>query len=171
MTEGDEPDNTAVAQLNKVFAAGGFARGIGRTLGIRGVSAEPGGVHLEGSPDEDHYNPLGAVHGGYIATMLDAAVALAVQTVLPAGTAYATTDLHVTFLRALTAASGPVRAEGRIVHRGRRAVLGEARLFDREGRLCAHATANCAVLAQASAATRDMTADQGAREPGSASKA
>ncbi len=171
MSEGVEHENSAVAQLNRIFAAGGFARGIGRTLGIRGLNAEPGRVQLEGSPNEDHYNPLGAVHGGYIATMLDAAVALAVQTVLPSGTAYATTDLHITYLRALTTASGPVRAEGTIVHQGRRAVLGEARLFDRDGRLCAHATANCAVLAQASAATRDITANQGAREPGSASNA
>ncbi len=171
MAEVAEHENAAVAQLNQVFANGGFLRGIGRTLGIRGVVAEPGRVVLEGSPNEDHYNPLGAVHGGYIATMLDAAVALAVQTVLPLGTGYATTDLHVTYLRALTAASGPVRAEGTIVHQGRRAVLGEARLFDREERLCAHASANCALLDQASAATRAMTADQTARDPGSTSNA
>lgn len=132
---------TGLAMIQGVFAAGGFKRGLGSTLGITGREASEGRVVLVGSPNEDHYNPLGSVHGGYAATMLDAAVALALQTLLPTGTAYATTDLNITYLRPLTADSGPVRAEGAIIHAGRSMALGEARVFDREDRLCAHAKA------------------------------
>lgn len=131
--------------VQHAFAAGGFARGIGRTLGIKGESAEQGKVVLVGSPNEDHYNPLGTVHGGYAATMLDGAIALAVQTALPAGTGYATLDLKVTYIRAMTAASGPIRAEGRIIHMGRRMAATEGTLTDKDGRLCAHATATCMI--------------------------
>jgi len=130
--------------VQQAFAAGGFARGIGRTLGIKGESAEQGKVVLVGSPNEDHYNPLGTVHGGYAATMLDGAIAL-VQTSLPAGTGYATLDLKVTYIRAMTAASGPIRAEGRIIHMGRRMAATEGTLTDKDGRLCAHATATCMI--------------------------
>lgn len=131
--------------VQRAFAAGGFTRGIGRTLGIKGESAEQGKVVLVGSPNEDHYNPLGTVHGGYAATMLDGAIALAVQTSLPAGTGYATLDLKVTYIRAMTAASGPIRAEGRIIHMGRRMAATEGTLTDKDGRLCAHATATCII--------------------------
>ena len=96
---------------------------------------------MSGSPTEDHYNPLGSVHGGYAATMLDAAIALALQTLLPTGTAYSTTDLNITYLRPLTVDSGPVRAVGTIINLGRSMALGEARVFDRDDRLCAHAKA------------------------------
>ena len=132
---------TGLAMIQAVFASGGFKRGLGTTLGITGRAASEGHVTLVGSPTEDHYNPLGSVHGGYAATMLDAAVALALQTLLPTGTAYATTDLNITYLRPLTVDSGPVRAEGSVIHLGRGMALGEARVFDREDRLCAHAKA------------------------------
>jgi len=131
--------------VQDAFAAGGFPRGIGRTLGISGESAESGRVVLVASPNEDHYNPMGTVHGGYGATMLDAAVALAVQTELEVGARYATIDLKITYLRPITAASGPIRAEGILISKGSRLVLGEGRLTDREGRLCAHAVCTCLV--------------------------
>ncbi|MEN2990286.1 PaaI family thioesterase [Tistrella sp. BH-R2-4] len=137
---------SGLVAVRAAFAAGGFARGIGRTLGLTGTSADAGVVVLQGSPTEDHYNPLGTVHGGYAATMLDGAIALAVHTLLPAGTGYTTVDLKVTYLRAMTSASGPVSAEGRVIHMGRRIAATEARLTDHEGRLCAHATATCMIL-------------------------
>ena len=137
---------TNLLSLQRVFAAGGFPRGLGRTLGISGQNADEGRVLLAGAPTEDHYNPLGSVHGGYIAAMLDSAIALAIYTVLPPGTGYTTTDLKVTYLRAVFAATGPVTAEGTVIHRSRKMVLGEARLTDREGRLCAHATASCIIV-------------------------
>ncbi len=77
--------------------------------------------------------------------MLDAAVALAVQTELEVGARYATIDLKITYLRPITAASGPIRAEGILISKGSRLVLGEGRLTDREGRLCAHAVCTCLV--------------------------
>lgn len=144
-TAAPRPAATGLAMIQGVFAAGGFKRGLGSTLGITGREASEGRVVLVGSPNEDHYNPLGSVHGGYAATMLDAAVALALQTLLPTGTAYATTDLNITYLRPLTADSGPVRAEGAIIHSSRSMALGEARVFDREDRLCAHAKATFSI--------------------------
>ena len=135
-----------LASLRTVFAAGGFPRGLGRTLGVVGTEADEGHVLLVGTPTEDHYNPLGSVHGGYVAAMLDSAIALAVYTVLPPGAGYTTTDLKVAYLRAVFASTGPVQAEGRVINKGRTMLLGEAKLTDREGRLCAHATGTCMVV-------------------------
>ena len=97
-------------------------------------------------PDEWHYNPLGTVHGGVIATLLDSAAGCAVHSLLPAGTGYTTVDLHTTFLRPVTAATGRVTAEGTVLSRGSRTALAEARLCDGRGRLLAHATSTCLIL-------------------------
>lgn len=141
---GDPGSN--LASIRKVFAAGGFPRGLGRVLRMVGTEADEGRVLLVGTPTEDHYNPIGSVHGGYLAALLDSAIALAIYTVLPPGASYATTDLKIAYLRAVFANTGPVQAEGRVINQGRRMVLGEARLTDREGRLCAHATGSCMVV-------------------------
>ena len=147
MTEDLQPEPlsepSGLAALRKVILEGGFPRGLGRTLGVRLIAVDNGRVELGGAPTEDHYNPLGSVHGGYVAAMLDGAIALAVYSTLPHDALYATIDLKVAYLRALTADSGPVRAEGSIIQAGRRMILGEGRLIDRERRLCAHATATC----------------------------
>ncbi len=153
-----------LATVRAVFAAGGFPRGLGRVLGMAGTEADEGRVLLAASPNEDHYNPLGSVHGGYLAALLDSAIALAVYTVLPPGASYATTDLKIAYLRAVFASTGPVQAEGRVINKGRRMVLGEARLTDREGRLCAHATGSCMVVGQDR--PRETGAGQGKRDPG-----
>ncbi len=145
--KGEERDDGGLLQIRRAFAEGGFERGMGRTLGIVGVEAAFGRVVLTGNPTPDHYNPLGTVHGGYVATILDSAIGLAVHTSLPAGVGYSTTDLKISYLRALTAKSGPLRGEGSLLHAGRRVAFGEAKLFDAEGRMCAHATATCLVLA------------------------
>lgn len=131
--------------LQKAFAAGGFGRGIGRTLGLVGSSAAFGRVTLQGHPTPDHYNPAGAVHGGYVATLLDGAIALAVYSTLAADTSYSTLDLKITYLRPLTDQSGPVRAEGAVIHSGRTVVAAEARLLDKDDRLCAHAVGTCII--------------------------
>ena len=104
---------------------------------FKGVSADVGKVVLEGRPDEDFYNPLGSVHGGYAATLLDAAMALAVHTAIPPESSYATIDLNVTYLKSLLAESTPVTAEGQAIHVGRQLVACEARLKDRHGNFCA----------------------------------
>jgi len=132
--------------VQRTFAAGGFGRGIGRTMAMSGQSAEFGEVVLSGVPTEDHYNPFGNVHGGYGATMLDAAIALAVQTTLPPGAGCATVDLKVTYLRPMTKESGPVVARGKVIHAGSRIVASEGWLMDRDGKLCAHGTATCMIM-------------------------
>jgi uncharacterized protein (TIGR00369 family) len=131
--------------LQKAFAAGGFGRGIGRTLGLTGTSVELGRVTLQGHPTPDHYNPAGAVHGGYVATLLDGAIALAVYSTLAADTSYSTLDLKITYLRPLTEHSGPVTAEAGVIHSGRTVAMAEARLLDKDDKLCAHAIGTCII--------------------------
>jgi uncharacterized protein (TIGR00369 family) len=146
MTAGTVAHSEAGLELIRgVFAAGGFGRGIGQTLGLAGVSADPGAVILAGDPTEDHQNPLGTVHGGYVATLLDGAMALALQTCLDPGTPYATTDLNINYLRAVPLNAGTVRAEGRVVDLGRRRALVEARLHGDGGALHAFATGSFSV--------------------------
>ncbi|MFL5383739.1 MAG: PaaI family thioesterase [Longimicrobiaceae bacterium] len=97
-------------------------------------------------PREFHYNPIGVVHGGVAATLLDSAMGCAVHSLLPAGVGYTTLELKVNFLRALTRDTGPVRAEATVLHAGKRTALAEARLVDEAGKLLAHATSTCMIL-------------------------
>jgi uncharacterized protein (TIGR00369 family) len=97
-------------------------------------------------PSETHYNPLGTVHGGVIATLLDSASGCAVHSILPAGTGYTSVDLHTRFLRPVTASSGRIVAEGTVLSRGSRTAMAEARLTDGRGRLLAHATSTCMIF-------------------------
>lgn len=115
-------------------------------LGIEGVEAEHGRVVFELEPHEMHYNPMGVVHGGVLSTIMDSALGCSVLTTLPAGTAYTTVDLHVTMVRAVTAKTGRIRAEGKIVHSGRTVATAEGRLTDAKGRLLVHAVSTCAVM-------------------------
>jgi uncharacterized protein (TIGR00369 family) len=103
-------------------------------------------VVLEGIPAECHYNPLGIVHGGFAATLLDAAMGSAVHSTLEAGHGYTTIELKVNYVRALTEQTGPVRCEGRIIHRGKQIVTVEAKMADGLQKLYAHATSTCMVL-------------------------
>ena len=95
------------------------------------------------TPGEEHYNPIGSVHGGIYATLLDSAAGCAVLSILPKGTRYTSLDLTVKFLKRITADTGRVRAIGTVVSRGRQTALAEARLIDTEERLLAHATSSC----------------------------
>ncbi len=95
------------------------------------------------TPGEEHYNPIGSVHGGVYATLLDSAAGCAVQSTLPPGMGYTSLDLTVKFLKRITADTGRVRAIGTVVSRGRQTALAEARLLDTEERLLAHATSSC----------------------------
>ncbi|OIJ66417.1 PaaI family thioesterase [Streptomyces mangrovisoli] len=94
-------------------------------------------------PGEEHYNPIGSVHGGVYATLLDSAAGCAVQSTLPAGTGYTSLDLSVKFLRRITVDTGRVRAVGTVVNGGRRTALAQAELLDADDRLLAHATSSC----------------------------
>nr|WP_084469748.1 PaaI family thioesterase [Jiangella gansuensis] len=109
----------------------------------RSPEAEEGRVVVHTSPQEFHYNPLGTVHGGVLATILDTATGCAVHSVLPAGVGYTSLDLTTKFLRPVTVASGELRCEGTVISRGRTTALAEARMTDGAGRLVAHAVSTC----------------------------
>jgi uncharacterized protein (TIGR00369 family) len=109
-------------------------------------TAEPGVVALHSIPGFRHYNPIGSVHGGYAATLLDSAMGLAVHSMLPQGTGYTTLEFKVSFIKGMTEDTGPVRSEGRTLNVGRRTATAEARITDAKGRLLAHATTTCLVL-------------------------
>jgi uncharacterized protein (TIGR00369 family) len=109
-------------------------------------TAEPGVVAINSIPGIRHYNPIGSVHGGYAATLLDSAMGLAVQTTLPAGTGYTTLEFKLSFIRGMSKDTGPVRTEGKTLHVGRRTATAEARITDSKGRLLAHATTTCLVF-------------------------
>lgn len=119
---------------------------MGETLSFRVIEAERGRVVFEGHPGEGVLNPFGSVHGGYAATVLDSACGIAVQSALGPGRGHTTLELKTSYLRPMTADSGPVRAEGRVIQAGRRVAFSEATLHDRDGRLCATATATLLVF-------------------------
>jgi uncharacterized protein (TIGR00369 family) len=109
-------------------------------------TAEPGVVAFHSIPGFRHYNPIGSVHGGYAATLLDSAMGLAIHSALPAGTGYTTLEFKVSFIKGMTEDTGLVRTEGRTLNAGRRAATAEARITDARGRLLAHATTTCLVF-------------------------
>ena len=113
------------------------------TLDFYLIEVESGRAVFQGHPARAHYNPIATVHGGYHATLLDSAMACAVQTLCEAGHAYTTLEFKIHCVRALTEATGPVRAEGKVVASGRRTATAEGRLVDGEGRLHSHGTTTC----------------------------
>ncbi len=117
-----------------------------RTLGIDGVEVEDGQMVFCLDPQEFHYNPLGTMHGGVLATLLDSAAGCAVHTTLPAGVGYTSLDLTTKFLRPVTLTSGRLRCEGTVLSRGSRIALAQAQVFDGQGRLVAHATSSCLIF-------------------------
>ncbi|WP_328974799.1 PaaI family thioesterase [Streptomyces canus] len=104
---------------------------------------EPGRAVFSLTPGEEHYNPIGSMHGGVFATLLDSAAGCAVQSLLPQGMAYTSLDLTVKFLRRVTVDTGPVRAIGTVINKGRQTALAQAQLVDEADRLLAHATSSC----------------------------
>lgn len=119
---------------------------IGRTLDFALVEVEEGRAVFEGAPDERTYNPMGGVHGGYAATLLDSACGIAVHSRLVPGQRYTTLELKVSYLRGMTSATGAVRAEGTVISMGRRVAFAEARLTDARGRLMATATSTLLLM-------------------------
>ena len=115
-------------------------------LSYKLVEVEPGHAVFEIRTGEQHYNPIGVVHGGIAMTLLDSAMGCAVQTQMPAGGGYTTLEAKTNLVRAVTAETGTLRAIGKVVHLGKRIATAEARLEDREGKLYAHATTTCLIL-------------------------
>lgn len=141
----DQADHDGFGQLEAMLT-GKIQAPIGQTLDFHLVELERGRVVFQGRPTRAAYNPIGTVHGGYVATLLDSACGCAVHSRLDPGQGYTTLELKVAYHRALTDASGPVRAEGAVVNLGRRVAFSEARLLDAEGRLCATATSTLLVF-------------------------
>jgi uncharacterized protein (TIGR00369 family) len=117
------------------------------TMRMRPIELEEGRVVFEGEPGEEHYNPIGVVHGGYAATLLDSALGCAVHTTLPAGIAYTSLGLEAKFVRPLTRDTGRVVCEANVVYRGRKQATAEARLTAADsGKLLAHGVSTCLLL-------------------------
>jgi uncharacterized protein (TIGR00369 family) len=117
------------------------------TMRLRPIELEEGRVVFEGEPGEEHYNPIGVVHGGYAATLLDSALGCAVHTTLPAGLAYTSLGLEAKYVRPITRDTGRVLCEATVLYRGRKQATSEATLTAAEsGKLLAHGTATCMIL-------------------------
>ena len=117
-------------------------------LGFRLVEAEPGFAAFEIETGVHQLNPAGTVHGGVACTLLDSAMSCAVQTKIPAGSAYTTLELKVNLVRAILPTTGLLRCEGRAIHVGSRIGTAEGKLIDVGGKLYAHGTTTCMVIAQ-----------------------
>jgi len=141
---------TGLETLQAIFAGELPSPLIGETLDFVPIHMEPGVAVFQGRPQLKHYNPLGAVHGGWFATLLDSALGCAVHSALPAGKGYTTLELKLNIVRALTDAVPLVRAEGKLIHLGRQMATSEARLVGPDGKLYAHGTTTCLVFDQPS---------------------
>lgn len=119
---------------------------IGRTLGFEPGGFAEGRAEFVCTPGPQHGNPLGTIHGGVAATLLDSAMGCAVHTTLPAGTGYTTAELKINYIRAMTPRTGLVRAVGTVIHVGRQMAVAEGRLTGEDGRLYAHGTTTCLVF-------------------------
>ena len=119
---------------------------ISEVLGFHLVEAESGRAVFEGVPEFRHYNPIGSVHGGLAATLLDSALGCAIFSTIEKGDGWTTLELKLNFVRTITKDTGPIRAEGRILHRGRTIATSEGDIKDRAGKIYAHATTTCMIF-------------------------
>lgn len=117
-----------------------------QTLGFRLVEVERGRALFSGTPAVDFYNPIGSVHGGWAATLLDSCMGCAVHSTLPAGVAYTTLEFKIDLMRAITVQTGEVTAEGRVVRVGKRVGLAEGVLRDANGEQLARGSTTCLIL-------------------------
>lgn len=116
------------------------------TMNMTLLEVDDGRAVFQGIPLLQHYNPLGTVHGGWFATLLDSALGCAVQTMLPAGRSYTTAELSINIVRPASDKTGPLRAVATVVHSGHQMTTAEARVEDANGKLYAHATTTCFVF-------------------------
>jgi uncharacterized protein (TIGR00369 family) len=150
----DDPVKVAEAATNMAGVDYLNAMGSGRVpippaanlVGLKIVEATPGRAVFTLEPAEFHYNTVGVVHGGIVSTLLDTAMGCAVYSMLAAGIGYTTIELHVNFLRAITADTGALRCEGETIHVGRTIATAQGRLLDAGGKLYAHGTTTCAIM-------------------------
>jgi uncharacterized protein (TIGR00369 family) len=119
---------------------------IAQTLGYDIAEAENGRVVVTAEPKDSHLNPAGTVHGGFAATMLDSCMGLAIQSTLEKGVGSTTLEFKISFVRPITPETGPIKAEGMVINRGRRVGTAEGRVTDSKGRLLVHGTTTCLIL-------------------------
>ncbi len=115
------------------------------TSGIWPLSFEVGRVVFEGQPSARFYNPMGTVHGGWISTLLDTAMACAVQSSLAAGQRYTTIEMKTVFVKPVHERTGALRCEGVLLHAGRRVAHAEGKVFDQQGNLIAYGSETCQI--------------------------
>ena len=137
---------TGMEMFEAIFAGELPPAPIGDTLDFVPIQMRPGAAVFQGRPQRRHYNPLGAVHGGWFATLLDSAVGCAVHSTLPAGKGFTTLELKVNMVRALNDKVPMVRAEGKVIHAGRQVATAEGRIVGPDGKLYAHATTTCLIF-------------------------
>jgi uncharacterized protein (TIGR00369 family) len=135
---------SGLEQLRTTLVGGGAP--FGRLLGMEVEELEVGRAVFSLVPGERHYNPIGMVHGGIAATLLDSAMGCAVHSTLPPGVRFTTVDLHVQYTRAMTATTGRVVAIGETVHLGGRTATAQGRVIDQDGTLLAHGTTTCLII-------------------------
>lgn len=145
LVESLAPGLDGLGQLRALMAAG-RKPGILESLQFELTEVDRGRAVATGVPDMHAYNPIGTVHGGYAATLLDTACGCAVHSQLSATQAYTTLELKIAYHKAITKDTGPLRAEGTVISMGRRAAFAEARLVDATGKLYASATSTCLVF-------------------------
>jgi uncharacterized protein (TIGR00369 family) len=171
-------DPTVLAERARELAGLDFLRAIAdgdlpappvaQLLGMRIVEVEWGVVTFTLTPCESHYNPIGMVHGGVTATLLDSAMGCAVHSELPAGVGYTTLELNANYLRPILAETGPVRCRARVVHRGGTVATAEARAWrEADDELLAHATTTCLILRDGNGNGRQATASSRSERDGS----
>ncbi len=139
-------DRTGLALMQAMIDGRAPGAPIADLMAMTGAAAGPGWMEFRGTPGPQHYNPIGSVHGGYAATLLDSCMGCAVHTSLAAGIGYTTVDLNITYLKAMTAATGTVIARGEVVTSGRRIATARGTLTDSHGRLLATGTTTCLVF-------------------------
>lgn len=137
---------SGLAFLEKMIAGELPPPPIARTMGFTLAEVRKGEAVFVCTPTFEHYNPIGSVHGGLAGTLLDSAMSCAVQTAVEVGYGYTTLEYRVHLVRGMTDKTGPVRAEGKIVHAGRRAATAEGRIVDAKGNLYAHGTTTCLIM-------------------------
>jgi uncharacterized protein (TIGR00369 family) len=141
-----ERTGTGLDYLQRIVSGEYASLPIGEHLNFRIAEVEPGRVVIVGNPDRRSYNLLNTVHGGWIAAVLDTAMALSNLSTLGADQSFTTLDIRINYLRPITVETGEVRAEGKLIQGGRKVAYCEARLVDGTGKLLAHGTGSCLIL-------------------------
>jgi len=132
--------------LNALIDGSLPAPAMAKTLGFQLVEVEPGRALFVGEPSDDYYNPIGSVHGGWAATLLDSCMGCAVHSTLPSGVAYTTLEFKIDLMRAITTQTGQVTAEGNVIRVGKRVGLSEGVLRDANNEILAKGTTTCLIV-------------------------